>query len=49
MNGHHLTYRSEGGTDEESNLQLIHADCHRKHHATSDHGKQPPEQSLRLV
>ncbi|MGW5816013.1 group II intron reverse transcriptase/maturase [Streptomyces noursei] len=33
INRHHLVYRSLGGPDEASNLTLIHADCHRQHHA----------------
>ena len=33
INRHHLTYRSMGGSDKKSNLVLIHADCHRQHHA----------------
>jgi RNA-directed DNA polymerase len=30
---HHIVYRRDGGSDERSNLELIHADCHRAHHA----------------
>lgn len=30
---HHLVYRSHGGSDKRSNLVLIHAECHRQHHA----------------
>ncbi|MCX4971220.1 group II intron reverse transcriptase/maturase [Streptomyces sp. NBC_00654] len=30
---HHLVYRSLGGSDERSNLRLVHSDCHRQHHA----------------
>ncbi|MGA5824070.1 group II intron reverse transcriptase/maturase [Kitasatospora sp. NPDC094028] len=33
LNRHHLTYRSRGGGDEVTNLVLIHAECHRQHHA----------------
>lgn len=33
LNRHHLVYRSLGGSDKPSNLMLIHADCHRSHHA----------------
>ncbi|WP_331457826.1 MULTISPECIES: group II intron reverse transcriptase/maturase [Kitasatospora] len=30
---HHLTYRSKGGSDHPSNLELIHTLCHRQLHA----------------
>ncbi|WP_282694497.1 group II intron reverse transcriptase/maturase [Streptomyces sp. CC208A] len=30
---HHLVYRSKGGSDRLSNLEVIHAECHRQHHA----------------
>lgn len=30
---HHLVYRSQGGQDGNANLMLIHAECHRQHHA----------------
>ncbi|MFB6945416.1 HNH endonuclease [Streptomyces sp. NPDC056237] len=30
---HHLTYRSKGGSDHPSNLELIHTTCHRQVHA----------------
>ncbi|MFE2839425.1 HNH endonuclease [Streptomyces mirabilis] len=30
---HHLTYRSKGGSDHPSNLELIHTTCHRQAHA----------------
>nr|WP_328974020.1 group II intron reverse transcriptase/maturase [Streptomyces sp. NBC_00239] len=33
LNKHHLVYRRHGGTDERANLSLVHADCHRQHHA----------------
>ncbi|MFI5774662.1 group II intron reverse transcriptase/maturase [Streptomyces sp. NPDC051658] len=33
---HHLVYRSQGGSDSTTNLVLIHAECHRQHHA-ADH------------
>ncbi|MFJ2738061.1 HNH endonuclease [Streptomyces sp. NPDC087440] len=26
----------DGGSDDRSNLELIHADCHREHHALGD-------------
>jgi len=29
---HHVIKRSEGGTDQVSNLQLVHPECHRQHH-----------------
>lgn len=38
INRHHLVYRSRGGSDKRSNMALIHADCHRKHHASDDGG-----------
>ncbi|TDD72205.1 group II intron reverse transcriptase/maturase [Actinomadura darangshiensis] len=33
LHKHHLVYRSLGGADDRSNLRLVHADCHRQHHA----------------
>ncbi|WP_425557601.1 HNH endonuclease [Kitasatospora cystarginea] len=33
INVHHLTYRSKGGSDLPSNLELIHTQCHRQVHA----------------
>src|SRR5215469_4951931 len=30
---HHIVYRKHGGPDDSSNLQLLHAFCHRRHHA----------------
>ncbi|MGR3936458.1 group II intron reverse transcriptase/maturase [Streptomyces sp. BRA346] len=33
LNKHHFVYRRDGGTDERTNLRLVHADCHRQHHA----------------
>nr|WP_275040993.1 HNH endonuclease [Nocardiopsis valliformis] len=33
---HHVVYRRDGGSDSVKNLVLIHAECHRQHHA-SDH------------
>ena len=32
-NIHHVTKRSEGGSDGTSNLRLLHPNCHRQHHA----------------
>ena len=31
---HHVVKRSEGGSELMSNLQLLHPNCHRQHHAT---------------
>jgi RNA-directed DNA polymerase len=33
LHRHHLTYRRDGGTDERTNLRLVHSACHRQHHA----------------
>ncbi|MBP2405626.1 group II intron reverse transcriptase/maturase [Streptomyces syringium] len=33
---HHVVHRHQGGSDDKKNLELIHAECHRRHHA-SDH------------
>ncbi|MFF3547643.1 group II intron reverse transcriptase/maturase [Streptomyces platensis] len=33
LNKHHFVYRRDGGTDQRTNLRLVHADCHRQHHA----------------
>ncbi|WNI20449.1 HNH endonuclease signature motif containing protein [Streptomyces sp. ITFR-16] len=33
---HHIVYRRDGGADDRSNLELIHADCHRELHARGD-------------
>jgi RNA-directed DNA polymerase len=33
LNKHHFVYRRDGGTDERKNLRLVHAECHRQHHA----------------
>ncbi|MEU9979310.1 HNH endonuclease [Streptomyces sp. NPDC051014] len=33
LHRHHVVYRSHGGPDHRSNLILIHAECHRQHHA----------------
>ncbi|MBL8340684.1 MAG: HNH endonuclease, partial [Rubrivivax sp.] len=30
---HHVVKRSEGGLEQMSNLQLLHPNCHRQHHA----------------
>ncbi|MEV4975997.1 group II intron reverse transcriptase/maturase [Streptomyces scopuliridis] len=36
---HHVVHRSQGGSDDAKNLELIHAECHRRHHAAD--GRQP--------
>jgi RNA-directed DNA polymerase len=33
LNKHHFVYRRDGGSDHKSNLRLVHAECHRQHHA----------------
>lgn len=33
LNRHHVVYRSRGGSDDRSNLVLIHTECHRQLHA----------------
>jgi RNA-directed DNA polymerase len=33
VNKHHIVYRKHGGSDDSSNLHLVHAHCHRRHHA----------------
>ncbi|MET9619112.1 group II intron reverse transcriptase/maturase [Kitasatospora indigofera] len=33
LHKHHFTYRRDGGTDERTNLRLVHSECHRQHHA----------------
>lgn len=33
LHEHHLVYRSHGGSDDRNNLRLVHAECHRLHHA----------------
>ncbi|WP_331761339.1 MULTISPECIES: HNH endonuclease [unclassified Streptomyces] len=42
LNKHHFVYRRDGGADSRTNLRLVHADCHRQHHASD--GKRPREQ-----
>lgn len=32
---HHIKPRRMGGSNEQTNLQLVHANCHRQHHATT--------------
>lgn len=36
LHKHHFIYRRNGGSDERRNLRLVHAECHRQHHA-GDH------------
>nr|WP_281291962.1 group II intron maturase-specific domain-containing protein [Streptomyces tailanensis] len=36
LHKHHFVYRRDGGSDERTNLRLVHADCHRQHHAGDD-------------
>jgi RNA-directed DNA polymerase len=36
LNRHHVVYRSQGGSDDRSNLILIHTECHRQLHAGDD-------------
>ncbi|MFD3844098.1 HNH endonuclease [Streptomyces sp. NPDC058642] len=33
LNKHHFVYRREGGSDERTNLRLVHSACHRQLHA----------------
>jgi len=33
LNVHHVVYRSAGGPDTLKNYELLHAECHRQHHA----------------
>ncbi|MDH6135989.1 RNA-directed DNA polymerase [Kitasatospora sp. MAA4] len=33
VNVHHIVYRSQGGSDRLSNLEVIHTECHRLQHA----------------
>ncbi|MCL3995503.1 group II intron reverse transcriptase/maturase [Streptomyces lavenduligriseus] len=33
LHKHHFTYRRDGGSDERTNLRLVHSECHRQHHA----------------
>jgi RNA-directed DNA polymerase len=36
LHKHHFIYRRDGGPDTRTNLRLVHAECHRQHHA-GDH------------
>ncbi|MFG2209668.1 HNH endonuclease [Streptomyces sp. NPDC048638] len=38
LHKHHFVYRPNGGSDDGTNLRLVHAECHRQHHA-GDHRK----------
>ncbi|MGW3829824.1 group II intron reverse transcriptase/maturase [Streptomyces microflavus] len=38
LHKHHFVYRRNGGSDDGTNLLLVHAECHRQHHA-GDHRK----------
>ncbi|MGC0422718.1 group II intron reverse transcriptase/maturase [Embleya sp. AB8] len=44
LNKHHFEYRRDGGSDEKKNLRLVHAECHRQHHAID--GRRPRRQDL---
>lgn len=35
---HHITKRSQGGSDKASNLVLLHPDCHMQHHSREKNG-----------
>jgi RNA-directed DNA polymerase len=44
LHKHHFVYRRDGGSDLKSNLRLVHAACHRQHHAgdsKADRKKKP--------
>ncbi|MFJ2862581.1 group II intron reverse transcriptase/maturase [Kitasatospora sp. NPDC087314] len=51
LNKHHFVYRRHGGSDDRSNLRLVHADCHRQHHAGdgSRTDGDPPAKPSRLA
>jgi RNA-directed DNA polymerase len=34
LHKHHFIHRRDGGTNDRTNLRLVHAECHRQHHAT---------------
>ncbi|MGH2412206.1 MAG: group II intron reverse transcriptase/maturase [Microcystaceae cyanobacterium] len=40
-NVHHITYRVHGGTDNQSNLALLHPNCHRQVHSQEETGVKP--------
>ncbi|MEU3743414.1 HNH endonuclease [Streptomyces sp. NPDC032198] len=33
LHKHHFVYRRDGGSDGRPNFRLVHAECHRQHHA----------------
>ena len=35
---HHVIPKAQGGTDEQSNLRLLHAECHREIHSKDKNG-----------
>ncbi|MFE9927350.1 HNH endonuclease [Streptomyces sp. NPDC005774] len=41
LHKHHFVYRRDGGSDEKTNFRLLHAECHRQHHAKD--GRRPFE------
>ncbi|MCJ1677337.1 group II intron reverse transcriptase/maturase [Streptomyces sp. APSN-46.1] len=43
LHKHHFVYRRDGGSDEKTNFRLLHAECHRQHHAKD--GRRPVETS----
>lgn len=45
LHKHHFVYRRDGGSDEKTNFRLVHAECHRQHHAKDGKrlGKVPPK------
>ncbi|MEY9846107.1 RNA-directed DNA polymerase [Streptacidiphilus sp. BW17] len=45
LNRHHIVYRSQGGGDEIKNLALVHAECHRQHHARDKLTRMPAKPS----
>ncbi|WP_432097671.1 group II intron reverse transcriptase/maturase [Streptomyces sp. bgisy100] len=51
LHKHHLVYRRDGGSDEGKNLRLIHAECHRQHHAKDGarSRKAEPVEPMRLA
>jgi RNA-directed DNA polymerase len=50
LHKHHFVYRRDGGTDNWANLRLVHAECHRQHHAadsTSNRQVTPTRAAIR--
>ncbi|MGQ4601638.1 group II intron reverse transcriptase/maturase [Nocardia sp. R6R-6] len=39
LHKHHFVYRKNGGSDDKNNLRLVHAACHRQHHALDGNNK----------